>query len=321
MATNTYTPVPQVSTDVKIVIGNLCKQVASGGPQGWPDNAPPLGAVPAVRPEDRQPATEWIRVLLTHPRARPGHFAFVADAATRAGAVLPRAPWAQVSDAESDDAPSRLHALAEAGPDSFENDELAYLLLDQHALARLALLVHDLMPDWWLDELAEAGREYAKMVAIELGADELIPETKGVYVDPTDVTADELATLLNRGRTMGPKADKPPYAGPWSWHLALPADATRRIATVAFGDPDKAFTLRLLRRADGGAEVEMSPVPRKSEVILLATFTRTGDARQFTLAVPTEANDGITPEDDIRPSTRSTACDTLPDAAYYAATN
>lgn len=305
----TTTPVPPVGKDIKDAITNLC--IAAGAPGG---------ARLAVRPEVRMPAVEWLRVMLSNPRARPAHFEYVAK--VFGNTPVPRAPWAQFFDtdpAEPEPLPDpRAVEMAHGGPDVCTDEEIAYLLLDQRAHAQLALLVHDLMPDWWLDALAVAGREYAKMVAIDLGAAEMQPDVVDVEDDdPTVVTDNEFAASLGSRMGGAGRGKVPEYAGPWSWKLVLPDADKERIATIAYGDARKPFELRLHRIHDGRAEVEISPVPRKSEVILLATFTRTGDNRTFTLEVPVEARDPLAADDDIRPATRSAPCERLPDAAYH----
>jgi hypothetical protein len=301
--TPTMTPIPSVPTDIVITLDYLCKCVA-------------LGVRLAVRSGDRSPAVEWMRTLLSHPRARAAHFEYVAQMYRAAGMDPPRPPSPR--DPLTADELELLQALAHKSPDEFTDENLATLLVDHRLHANLALLVHDLMPDWWLDELAAAGREYAKMVAIELGAAELRPYVKGTFKDRPGVGA---PVLLKSGpRSLGSqKEPKPEYDGPWEWVLNLPPEACQQIATIAYGDPHKPFELTLRRHASGGADVEMRPVPRKSEVILLATFTHTSDARQFKIEVPVEARDPATPDGSIRPATRSTACPPLPDAAYLGA--
>ncbi|MBM3983710.1 MAG: hypothetical protein FJ304_26260 [Planctomycetes bacterium] len=301
MANTMQTPVPSVPTDVIIALDYLCKCVARG-------------ARLAVRPGDRTPAVEWMRTLLSHPRARAAHFEYVAQVYRAAGTEPPRPPSPRdpLTAAELES----LQALAHRPPDEFSDTDLATLLVDHRLHANLALLVHDLMPDWWLDELAAAGREYAKMVAIELGTAEMQVFVKGGYVDPThaDVTAGVRKLEPQRLGHGAPK--EPEYDGPWEWVLNLPPEACQQIATIAYGDPHKPFELTLRRHHSGGADVEMRPVPRKSEVILLATFTGSGDARQFKIEVPLEARDPATPDGSIRPATRSAACAPLPHAAY-----
>lgn len=299
MATATLTPVPPISPDTMIVVDFLCKCVAQG-------------ARLAVRPGDRTPAVEWTRTLLSHPRARAAHFEYVAQVYRAAGMEPPRPPSPRdpLSAAELES----LQALAHRPPEEFSDADLATLLVDHRLHANLALLVHDLMPDWWLDELAAAGREYAKMVAVELGTAEMQVYVKAEYKDR--VRPGVLAPRGPKPAPAGPEEPKPEYDGPWEWVLNLPPEACQQIATIAYGDPHKPFELTLRRHYTGGADVEMRPVPRKSEVILLATFTGSGDARQFKIEVPVEARDPATPDGSVRPSTRSAACAPLPDAAY-----
>jgi hypothetical protein len=298
MPANNLTPLPSSGKVVTTLITDLCIECAT------------RSARLAVRSHERPPAVAWVLVLLTNPRTQPEHFHQVR---TLFGEVpIPTAPWPRFPP-EATEPSARAIEMAQGGPEAFTDEELAYLLLDANALADLAHLVEDLMPDWWLDALAEDGRQYETMVAIELGEQEMKPE---VADDEDDVTADELEELLATAREMGPKSTKPEYAGPTSWTLKLPDEVMQRIARVASGNPAEPFTLRLHRIHNGRAELEMSPVPRKSDVMLLVTF-RTGDERTFVIEVPTEAKvPGADPED-FRPSTRSTACDPLPDAAFH----
>lgn len=50
-------------------------------------------------------------------------------------------------------------AAAYCGPDFFTQQEIQQLLNDTETLQSFAKLVHDLMPDWWLDELAQEGEK------------------------------------------------------------------------------------------------------------------------------------------------------------------
>ena len=305
MPANSVTPVPSASPTVRDTVVNLCIAGAKS-----------RGARLAVRPEERLPAAAWVRVLLVDPRARVGYFDQVY--AVFGDIPLPRAPWAQSAEASSP--PARLREMAQTGPDAFTAEELADLLLDVNALVAIATLVEELMPDWWLDALDADGARYVTMVAVEFGEKEMVPEV----VEPArddDVTAEELEALLSTARQMGSSAPESDYDGPTSWALALPPAVSRRIAAVAYGDPAESFTLRLHRVRDGRAEVEISPAPRKSDVTLLATFARTGDARTFVLRVPPEAKAPNADPRDFRPTTRSSACDSLPSAAYHTPAN
>src|SRR5687768_11643221 len=116
MSANSLTPIPSAGKPVTDAITNLC--IAASG-----------GARLAVRPEERQPAVEWTRLLLTNPRVRPDHYAHV-DSVFR-NTAIPRAPWAQFADTDPSDASAEAHArvvtMAQSGPDTFSDEELAYL--------------------------------------------------------------------------------------------------------------------------------------------------------------------------------------------------
>jgi hypothetical protein len=293
MFANNRTPYPRLDTATKNVILDLCIDAKSGA--AWL----------AVRPENLAPAVDWVRVLVINPRARLEHFVFVESVLGTAS--LPRTTWAKAR--KPADVPDRVRELVETGPRAFTGDELATLLLDVNALVAFATLVEQQMPDWYLDALADDGARYATMVAVTFGENELVAE-----VESKEAT--ELREELFAGaRQMGPKSNEPEYEGPVTWEVRLPADTQRRIAKIAFGDPSREFTLKLHRVREGRADVEMSPVPFKSDVTLLATF-RTGDERVFVIERPYETKLPGADPDEFRRSTRSPACDPLPNAAY-----
>jgi hypothetical protein len=257
----------------------------------------------AVRPDDRALAIDCVRQLLLEPDKRRGHNAVVAE-------VFPNPPGA-VDPLGAE----RAVAVVHDGPQELGDDELARVLLSRRAVADLTRLVHELLPDWWLNEMEAIGQHLASDTGIDLRPIPLDTEK------PSRLEELELAAAFDGRHDTGVPAVTShgvgatlEQTGPAVWTVGFTGPGAeamkRKIATVAFGNPDASFTLRLHRVGKSRTELEMTPPPLKADVTLPARF-RTGEERMFVVEVPAEAKvPGLAPSE-IRPSTRSNPCEPL----------
>jgi hypothetical protein len=209
-------------------------------------------------------------------------------------------------------------AVAERGPDTLTDAELTTLLLNPLALWDVADVINAMLPEYWLGRMNEVGRQLMEEYGLEVtipGLPSDAPERKPKASGRRRRREREPA--LTRGRA-GVEAGE---GG--AWNLLFRDEAAqalaRRIAEHAYGDPDRAFTLRLYRLPVEGqpnlfqAEVGLSPAPTKNDLVLVVTFPAGGE-RTFTLEVPPEVK--ADPEAEPRERTRSEPSEPLPAEAF-----
>jgi hypothetical protein len=243
-----------------------------------------------------------VRTLILNPPTRKEHFAHVRSLFRGAPEVTP--PWRIIDPfgldptTDPDKAlPGRALNAARTGPAGWTPEELAFLLLDEDTLSNFALLVHDLMPDWWLEALS------ASSAPAPLPEPAPAPEAESFEDEFSN--EEELEEMF--AWTMQPASGKgTERTGPVVWEITLDSATRANFARSVYGDEKALFALHLQRLSDGRAELEMTPPPRKTEVVLAATF-RTGDTRTFVVRVPPEAS---------RKTMRSTPCAPLPAEAF-----
>jgi hypothetical protein len=274
--------------------------------------APPL----RVRDTDRTAAAGWVCTLILNAPTRKAHFAHVR--ALFRGAPEVTQPWRIIDPFGLDPAtdpdtalPGRALDAACAGPDGpggWTPEELALLLLDEDTLANFALLIHDLMPDWWLGALTTGP------APVHLPEPEPEPEPEEESFTGDVSNEEELEEMF--AWTQQPGSGKGmERTGPAVWEITLDPATRANFARTVYGNEKEAFTLRLHRLSDGRAELEMTPPPRKADVVLPATF-RTGATRTFVVAVPPEAKVPGARWEAIRKTTRSAPCAALPAEAF-----
>lgn len=142
----TQNPTPQPPAESRKVIQDLFLNHAQ--------DAIPL----VVSTVKRASAVECLRKIWLDPDARRGHYAIVAEIFPEARAV------AKLLSAE------REVEITQTGPDALTNEELAQVLLCSRAVANLDRLAHELVPTWWMNEMAEIGRELASKLNIHLSS-------------------------------------------------------------------------------------------------------------------------------------------------------
>jgi hypothetical protein len=282
----------------------------------------PVAVKLALPSHERILALAWLVTLILTPRARREHFALV-DKIFPTRPVL-AVPWRIVdpysfrADTDPDTAlPQRALDLAKAGPEQMTLEEIAFLLLDEGTLTNFSLLVRDLMPDWWLDALAEGGALVVSDTSAlaESGAgggvEEL--EREGDFDEVEECSA-EMSELF-AGKVVLDWGLAAPRSGSVVWEIKLDDAAQSRIALLAFGDASVKFELRLHRLSDNTAELEMTPPPLKADLAFPATFP-TGDCCTFMIPVPAEAKSPGIAASKIRRTTRSEPCASLPAEAF-----
>jgi hypothetical protein len=101
-------------------------------------------------------ARSAVSVLILNPLLRKEWF----DGIERAVTHKVETPWRIVDpfglqpDTDPDTAlPKRAIDAAYGGPETWTTEEILGLLHDRVTLVNFALLIHDLMPDWWIDAL------------------------------------------------------------------------------------------------------------------------------------------------------------------------
>jgi hypothetical protein len=207
---------------------------------------------------------------------------------------------------------ARAVQVAQGGPGVLHDDELARLLLNPYALWDLADLIDATLPDYWLDRMDAHGRELIAHHGLEV----TVPVMDDSTSEPEEQPELALAGLLHAHAVVDAQ-------GGDCWRLDFADDAgkalARRIAWQLYGDPGRAFTLRLYRvpvagnREQAQAEVEVSPAPTKNDLELAITFP-TGQRQAFTLEVPPEVK--ADPDAEPRERTRSTPGEPLPAVAF-----
>lgn len=124
-------------------------------------DAPARSRPLAVLESERELVRRRVFDLIMKPLTREAHFALVEEV-FGGRPQLVSVPW-RVRDPYGLDpekaVPARALEAAFGGPSAFNDEELALLLLDEDTLTNFALLAHREMPDWWLDALAEIGRD------------------------------------------------------------------------------------------------------------------------------------------------------------------
>jgi hypothetical protein len=204
-------------------------------------------------------------------------------------------------------------AVAERGLEALTDDELPVLLLNPFALWDLSDLINTLMPPRWLDLMSEVGRELIERYELEIRIPGDIADSEEPEEDSRPRLALADVTKGQAGVTAeGTSCLVLSFADEEARQLA------RRIAEHLYGEPDRAFTLRLFKEPveeNPGlvqAELEVSPAPT-NDLELVINFP-TGEHRTFTLKVPQEVKRDPTKEP--RAKTSSGLCDPLPVAAF-----
>jgi hypothetical protein len=207
------------------------------------------GPVPlAVRDDDRCAAVQVARHLLIYPKSRKAHYALAAE-------VFPNPP---VPSGPFD--PARAVALAAGGPDDFENDELARVLLVREPLGDVSLMLEDVYPKWWLDALRAVGEQFLK-------GKPAVPRPKNfvarVKTERERTAADLLEMMRTKDRGEPVLAGARAPEGPN--HSAAGAELARR----AYGDPNTPFALKLHGANGGGVTFELLPAPVSNVALTL----------------------------------------------------
>jgi hypothetical protein len=147
---------------------------------------------------DRSQNVETLKNLILSPIERQKH--------------QPNQPYTKVlhipnphdPNANPEELSPRTLEAAYAGPDFLTEQEIQQLLNDTETLSRFSLLVHDLMPDWWLDELEKEGRKLAKRLKAEKLLNAIFEEEQEVKITLT--LKAKPSTLKDFVQGLGPDA-------------------------------------------------------------------------------------------------------------------
>lgn len=283
------------------------------------------GGQPALKPEDVAPAREWlVRVLLEYD-CLLAHIDLLQEL-YRAKFRYPRPrwdrAWGEPPPPADPNTPFRHHQLlpgtkartvGEKGPDVLDDNGVAALLLNPFALCELAEVIHEVDGDFWCERMDKLGRELMEREGLEIpipGEDEPPPEPWW--------RARQKPALADLRRGQAGVNEQPGGYLVLTFEDDAARALARRIAEHFYGDPDRAFSLKLIKLPVPGnpgqvqAELEVWPAPTKNDLEFRIAFP-IGAERTFTLEVPPGGKNA--PPDRQREKAGSGPCDPLPAAA------